>query len=118
MKFRVKTQSGLGELKAITVTIGQIEKSESSVPFANFRCVVTTGPSPIVSNEVSGRDTVGTLIAALGAVNAYCQMLHHIGELRLESGELYDPDADGIQGICKRAQRVAFPPSFVPGPDT
>jgi hypothetical protein len=108
MNFRPRTHAGLGESRTITVSIGPVEKCESP---ARHRCVVTIVPSRDLPKEVFGRDAISALVAAIGAVDAFCRMLEHLGELRMESGELYDRAVHGIEGVCQRSQQMKFPPS-------
>lgn len=112
MVFRRRTADGLGTPMPMLVSIGPVEPYEPSSSFRAYRCVVTTGPSPLVPNEVFSGDPISTLIAAVGAADSFCQMLNHLGELLLPHGGHYEPTVDGIEGLAKHARPKGFFPDF------
>lgn len=107
MIYRKRSATGLSAARRFTIAISEVVEVPLGEPGAGFLCLVTSGPSPEVSNKIYGPDSIATLTAAIGAVNAYCEFLHDTGELRMQSNELYDPDLHGVFGMCKRANRAS-----------
>ena len=113
LTFRPRTADGAGEMRELFVSLGVISLSAAQSPVGPYECIVTTGPSPLFPTSVFGRDPVGALIAALGAVESYCQMLSALGELWLEDGTPFDLELDGLKIVEKRIWAKGFIPPFL-----
>ncbi|MYM42165.1 hypothetical protein [Duganella qianjiadongensis] len=113
LTFLPRSGDGASIQRKLFISIGPIRLAERPSPVGSYECTVTTGPSPLIPTVVSGRDPIGTLITALGAVEGHCQMLNVLGELRLEDGTPYDPELDGLKIIEKRIWASGFRPPFL-----
>jgi hypothetical protein len=113
MTLRPNGGDDFASAQPIWVSIGPVESFDPASTVKKFRCVVTTGPSPLVPNELYASDPISVLIAALGAVESFCQMLSCMGELTLECGRKYDPDVDSVRSLSKRLWEPGFIPPFL-----
>jgi len=99
--FRRRGLPDSSPLSPVSVRVEQLEVAEPGSLTREFRCLVVTGPSPQVPNEVYGADQITTLLAALTVADNYCQMLSVLGELVDGAGYIYKPEIGGALAIVQ-----------------
>lgn len=113
MTIRHRDGNELGPPNPISVSIGPVELFDADAPVKRYRCVVTSGPSPSVPTELFASDPISVLIAAIGAVESYCQMLCAMGEVTLECGRRFDANVDSVRSLSKQLWEPGFVPPFL-----
>ncbi|MYN10114.1 hypothetical protein [Pseudoduganella aquatica] len=103
---RTRTPSGFGEWHTSTIKVGVVELCEHSDPYFRY-CAILNLDNQFGDMPIFGHDQISTLISVMSRISTYCDALAELGEVKLESGKMYDPELHGIAGQCKRLASLA-----------